>query len=170
MSNASSPQAFFRRIAQLSRAAVLAVVAGVVVAAALVLGTDRPEPLPMAESALQAEVLVVSSADPRTSNDAVYRPLFWQERRPLQAPQQPVVREVVQESRLEGVQLLGVVVADGASVAILDVRGTRKRLALGEQLEGWQLLTVDAEQATFSSAGNNDGQQLTLALERNTHE
>src|SRR5690606_17460581 len=134
----------------------LAVMAGVVLAAGLVLGTARPEPLPVAESALQAEVLVVSAAGPRTSNDTVFRPLFWQERRPLQAPQQPAVAEVVRESRLEGVQLRGVVVADGASVAILDVRGTGKRLALGEQLEGWQLLTVDAEQATFSSAGNND--------------
>ena len=85
----------------------------------------------------------------------------------MQEPEQAVIEEVVQRSRLEGVQLVGVY---GAAGAIVNVRGTTRRLAQGERLEGWELLAVDATQVTFRGVGNNNDQQLTLVLERNTHE
>ena len=76
MSLASSPQLFSRRIATLTRVAALAVVTGAVLAAIVLLGTGRPDVLPMAASAMEAERLVYRAVAARTSNDTVFRPLF----------------------------------------------------------------------------------------------
>jgi hypothetical protein len=170
MGKASTAQAFSRRIAHLTRMGILAVIAGLILSVVLVLGTRQPEPLPMAASALQAERLELPDAVGRESSDTVFRPLFWESRRPLQEPDSTVIADAVTESGLDGVALVGVYAAGGVSGAILSVNGARTRLALGERLEGWRLLQVDATEVVFAGTRNNVEQQVTLRLERNTHE
>jgi len=73
------------------------------------------------------------------------------------------------------VSLLGVFSTTGQAGAIVMVRNERRRLVLGDSVEGWRLVGVTAGQAVFergrSDAENNEGlRQVALELERNTHE
>ena len=171
----STPQAFSRRITRLIKILLLLLVAAALVGAALVLGTDRPAPLAMAPSALEAERLQLAALASRESSDMVYRPLFWEGRRPLEEPAQVVVNEPQRPNRLEEVRLLGVFSTTGQAGVILTVRNERRRVVLGETVEGWRLVGVTAGQAIFERGGNdaeNDEslRQVALELERNTHE
>lgn len=165
----SSAATFSRRIDRLTRVLVLLVLAAGVAGAILVAATGRPEPLPVAASALTPGTLQLPGESGRSSNDLVFRPLFWQERRPLEPPQQVATVDTLQPGQLEGVVLLGVYSSGTVSGAVLSVRGARQRLKLGERLEGWELVAVAEGEAQFAQAGD-DGQPLRLVLERSTNE
>lgn len=172
----STPQAFSRRITRLIKILLVLLVAAALVGAALVLGTDRPAPLAMAPSALQADSLRITPLLDRQSNDLVYRPLFWAGRRPLEEPSREVIVEPQQTaSSLQGARLLGVFSSGGQSGGILSLGNERRRVLVGDSVEGWELASINAGQAIFESAGNNaenddNRRRVVLELERKTHE
>lgn len=170
MGSASSVQAFSRRMARLIRGLVLLLLIGAVLGAVLVLSTRRPEPLPMASSALEARALSLPSGQERVSNDLVLRPLFWESRRPLEDVQQPPEVAPSREQRLDEAVLVGLFGSGTASGAILKLRGQRLRVAVGEQVEDWELREITADTAVFTRVGGNNEQPVRLVLERNRHE
>lgn len=93
------------------------------------------------------------------------RPLFWGSRRPL-AP--VVANEVASSSagngkparRLEGFQLTGLFGAGENGGAIVTYKTERTRLSVGDEIDGWTLLSVNAEEAVFVSAGARDARRL----------
>lgn len=170
MSGASSVQPFSRRITRLIRGLLLLLVSGVVLGAVLVLGTRRPEPLPMASSALVARVLSLPSGREQVSNDLVLRPLFWESRRPLEDMQQPLETAPSPDRRLDDVVLVGLFDSGTTSGAILKLRDQRQRVSVGQQVDGWELREITLDTAVFTRVGGNNEQPLRLVLERNRHE
>lgn len=151
-----SPHVFSRRIGSLTKLLLLLLLLGAVLGGVLVLGTDRPEPIAMAPSALQEESLELAPQLGRATNDLVYRPLFWAGRRPSQEPEPVVVQEQTPVYRLDEVVLLGVFGSGGRSGVIVEVAGESRRLLLGEQLDGWTLETITEQRADFSRAGDDE--------------
>jgi len=155
---------------RLIRGLLLLLLAGVVLGALLVAGTRRPEPLAVASSALEARTLRLSASPERVSNDLVFRPLFWQTRRPIEEPRQVTEVAPVQERRLDDVVLVGLFDTGTASGAILKLRDQHQRVAVGESVEGWELREVTVDSAVFARVGRNNEQPLRLVLERNRHD
>ncbi|MFK7831533.1 MAG: hypothetical protein AB8B57_17300 [Congregibacter sp.] len=93
------------------------------------------------------------------------RPLFWGSRRPT-APVE--ANEVLNEQtadgkpsrRLENFQLTGLFGAGARGGAIVAHKGERTRLSVGDEIDGWTLLSVSAEEAVFVSAGVRDARRL----------
>lgn len=94
------------------------------------------------------------------------RPLFWADRRPVvfDASQMEVTEEQGNPARaneLDSVELSGVYFAGDASGVIVRIDGQRRRVALGEDLLGWKLKSVDGAEVRFVS----DGQEKSIQLE-----
>lgn len=170
MASPSSVEAFSRRMARLIRGCLLLLVAGVVLGGLLVAGTRRPEPLPVASSALEARALRLPASPERASNDLVFRPLFWQTRRPIEEPRAAPQVAPVQVERLDDVVLVGLFDTGTASGAILKLRDQHQRVAVGERVEGWELREVTVDSAVFTLVGRNNEQPLRLVLERNRND
>lgn len=92
------------------------------------------------------------------------RPLFWEGRRPLD-DMGPLEPEVAEEkvSRLQGIKLLGIFGVGEVGGIIVRFDGKQQRLAVGEEIKGWTLQSMDTDGATLSSASNGIER---LALER----
>ena len=91
------------------------------------------------------------------------RPLFWASRRPLesdvaQTPGSGGEAEasselVVKPGKIDGTRLTGVFGAGESAGIIVLSKGKKRRLAVGEEIEGWTLESVNPTEAVFSSAG-----------------
>lgn len=98
------------------------------------------------------------------------RPLFWESRRPVDNPgiaeieapaPQPAAPTGQPARRLSDLVLRGVFAsADGGGVAIVGYREERRRLRVGEELDGWQLERLRPDAALFVSAGVKDLRRL----------
>jgi hypothetical protein len=98
-----------------------------------------------------------SSAAVRTTLE---RPLFHPDRRPILAPREPTVDKVATRGAAPqppgGVMLMGTVVSGPATrKALIRTAGLPVGvwLGLGERLEGWQLVSVEARSAVIEAQG-----------------
>lgn len=90
------------------------------------------------------------------SLDFVFRPLFSRDRRPTEDvavdPTSESNTESVWESRLEGISLIGVFASGEAQGVILRRdSGEKLRLVEGDEMDGWQLQSVESRAAVFTS-------------------
>lgn len=120
-----------------------------------------------------ADVLAVGEVKswPPVSTDATQallnQPLFWPSRRPL-APVEVIVTEPKQSStgtraaQIKGVILVGVFGGGDSAGIIVLYKGNKRRVMVGEELDGWKLKSVAPESAVISSGDRNQ----TLALQR----
>lgn len=88
-------------------------------------------------------------------DEVMLRPLFWQDRRPLEQEQAPVIVESVVEEvvELEGVRLLGVIVQGNVRTALLEVDGAVLRLQQGQTVKQWKLQTINEGGVRFTAGG-----------------
>lgn len=96
------------------------------------------------------------------------RPLFWVGRRPVVVDDSAMGAAeekgaAVDASELDNVELSGVYFAGDASGVIVRVDGKRMRVALGEELMGWKLKSVDGSEVRFVSADREKTIQLEHA-------
>ncbi|MBE8718865.1 hypothetical protein [Cellvibrio polysaccharolyticus] len=94
------------------------------------------------------------------------RPLFWAGRRPVIIDASEIdtvedTRSSAKANELDNVELSGVYFAGDASGVIVRLDGKRMRVALGEELMGWKLKSVDGSEVRFVSAD----QEKTIQLE-----
>jgi len=81
----------------------------------------------------------------------VDRPLFWRSRRPVEE----VEVTVEEESRPRGpdpfdkASLAGVFVSGSHSGVIISLGGERSRVLVGDDVAGWQLVSLSSDSATF---------------------
>ena len=95
------------------------------------------------------------------------RPLFWAGRVPLQpapdelAPAQPAAQQASANS-LKGVKLAGIFGAGEEAGIIVISQGKKRRLVVGQELDGWTLAQVEPAGAVL----NQNGKQSRLELVR----
>lgn len=124
-----------------------------------------PAPHP-AEVPVPPEMGAVSAVGGDVLVDIAARPLFLPDRRP---PEPEVVEEPEPEPEpdpLANVVLLGIYGSGGSAGVILGKLGQGaevSRLRIGEEWQGWRLLSISATAATLVAA---DGETQSLELER----
>ena len=96
------------------------------------------------------------------AGEILARPLFWEGRRPLQPIEVVAVDKEVAASagKLKGVTLLGVFGGGEAGGIIVKVKDKRRRVMVGEEINGWELDDVQPTEVFFSA----DGETRTLQL------
>ena len=103
---------------------------------------------------------MVSLTSVGSSDGFVNRPLFLSSRRPVVSPEeapelaQPEVVNADVVERIEGVTLLGIFSSADASGVIVSEKGVgQRRIFEGDQLQGWELVSVEPRGAVFSGGG-----------------
>ncbi|MEM1404586.1 MAG: hypothetical protein AAGG55_14710 [Pseudomonadota bacterium] len=92
------------------------------------------------------------------------RPVFWASRRATSTPS--IETEVVEAGegtparQLQQLQVTGVFGGGEQGGAIVAYKGNRMRLLIGDEIDGWALLSVAPGEAVFASAGSRDVRRL----------
>lgn len=83
--------------------------------------------------------------------DAVLaRPLFWQGREPVLAPEETVAEvETPQASPLKNIKLLGIVLTGDVRTALLEVDGKVMSVQAGQTIQDWTIGEVSAKEVSF---------------------
>ena len=120
---------------------------------------------PMPDSLQIADVLGLSAASPEQRAQIRQRPLFWASRAPLvpepeKAKPKPAKTNVPKPGKIENVKLSGVFGGGDTGGVIVIAKGKKRRVMVGEELDGWTLRSVDPVSAIFTSGA----QQANLAL------
>jgi len=131
--------------------------------------TGAPEPLEPAQDALKVGALTLDvPLDEPGSAAILARPLFWQQRRPLEAKpvivEAPVVKKQAPPKKLEGVELYGVFGTGDNLGVIATIDGKMGRIRPGDLVKGWRMLGYENGLASFESGGTT----RTLRLELTT--
>lgn len=124
------------------------------------------DPLPPAADSVRVTALVteeaVSSVD---SLRMQTRPLFWPDRRPeaevTAAPDPDEATSGAPARSLQKFELTGVFGGGDSGGAIVTYKGNRQRLLVGDEIDGWTLLSVSPGEVVFTSAGVRDVRRLT---------
>ena len=125
-----------------------------------------PDPVrPMRDSLQVANVQGLSVVSPEQRAQIRQRPLFWASRapvvlEPVKPGPDPKEANTAKPGKIENVKLAGVFGGGDTGGVIVISKGKKRRLAVGEELDGWKLQSVEAFSADFSSGD----QQATLAL------
>jgi hypothetical protein len=94
------------------------------------------------------------------------RPLFWPSRRPIDAIEpEPVVEEALAggsrpAKRLKEFKVTGVFGGGDTGGAIVIYKGEEMRVAVGDEIDGWELSRVGPGEAVMTSAGEDDVRRL----------
>ena len=125
-----------------------------------------PDPVrPMRDSLQVANVQGLSVVSPEQRAQIRQRPLFWASRspvvlEPVKPEPEPKKANTAKPGKIENVKLAGVFGGGDTGGVIVISKGKKRRLAVGEELNGWKLQSVEAFSANFGSGD----QQATLAL------
>lgn len=107
------------------------------------------------------EQVVQVDADAR--NGIVSRPVFWQGRSPIVEVEVVAVETAPEEAagqKIKGVKLVGIYGSGTSGGAILRGKGGKRRVAVGEEAEGWLLDAVEPNSARFIRGAAVDELQL----------
>lgn len=98
--------------------------------------------------------------------DAVLaRPLFWQGREPVLAPEETVAEvDTPQASPLKNIKLLGIVLTGDVRTALLEVDGKVMSVQAGQAIQDWTIEKVSAKEVSFVAGTKQE--VLTLVRER----
>ncbi len=129
------------------------------------LSSPSIDPLPPAADSIRVGALAtdesISAAD---SLRLQTRPLFWPDRRPVAevsaAPEEPTGEGPAPARSLKNLELTGVFGGGDSGGAIVSYKGERQRLLVGDELDGWTLLSVSPDEVVFTSAGTRDARRL----------
>lgn len=122
-----------------------------------------PEPVQPAADSLQVPQvygLVVVAAQER--NEIVTRPLFWAGRQPGSEVVILPEDEEVKAGNLKGIKLVGVFGSGERAGIIALVKDKKRRILVGESVDGWTLESVDLGQIQLA----NGDQRETLMLQQ----
>lgn len=130
------------------------------------LTTPSIDPLPPAADSVRVTALIaeeaVSSVD---SLRMQTRPLFWPDRRPeaevTAAPEPDDTSSGTPARSLQKLELTGVFGGGDSGGAIVTYKGKRQRVLVGDEIDGWTLLSVSPGEVVFSSAGARDVRRLS---------
>lgn len=91
------------------------------------------------------------------------RPLFWQGRQPVSAPEKIAPRvNAITAAPLTNVKLLGIVLKDNVRMALLQVDGKLRSIQRGNVIQDWSVAQITAKEIIFVA----DFEQTQLSLVR----
>ena len=132
-----------------------------------------PDPVQPRPNSLQvAQLETEAQIDSELRAEIAARPLFWSSRRPLEsiskadavAAAKAEQEESQKPGKIDGVKLTGVFGSGEAAGIIVLAKGKKRRVMVGEEVNGWKLVSVDLSEAVFS----NSGRDARLALKQGT--
>ncbi len=157
------------RRAELLLLGVCALLAVVLLHSGVRLATlPAPEPIPPAAGSLDiAAVTEPADVDESESEAIKARPLFWRGRRPAESAGAVVAAPEGEESaaksgNIDKVKLTGVFGSGDSAGIIALVDGRKRRIRVGDAVEGWTLVSVKPDRGIFENAGR----KRTLVLKR----
>jgi type II secretory pathway component PulC len=124
--------------------------------------------VPSADSLEVAPLAGVLPVTPEESEAIRLRPLFWVSRRPEALADASEASSSQSSSKdaakgLDGIKLAGVFGAGSdAGIIVMNNKGKKQRLTVGQSLNGWRLDAVESTRVTLTSAGR----EAQLSLER----
>ena len=126
---------------------------------------EQPESvLPAADSLQVRQLLKVAQVEPAQRAQLRERPLFWASRRPQGAADSVAAKEDKKVGEIAGVRLVGVFGSgDSAGIIVTLKESGRKRLLIGEKVNGWKLLSVSGNEAVLSASGRKKTLTLQVA-------
>lgn len=152
----------------LRRIELVAVLLGLLLCLQLALGGLRlvslsaPDPVTPAPDSLRVPMvlspLLVAASE---RNEIISRPLFWSSRRPLEEVA-TLAEPEAKAGELKGVKLVGLFGSGEQAGIIALVKGQKRRILLGDVVEGWTLKSV----TPFELVVVDGDRTKTLALER----
>jgi len=152
----------------LRRIELVAVLLGLLLCLQLALGGLRlvslsaPDPVTPAPDSLRVPMvlspLLVAASE---RNEIISRPLFWSSRRPLEEVA-TLAEPEAKAGELKGVKLVGLFGSGERAGIIALVKGQKRRILLGDAIEGWTLKSV----TPFELVVANGERTETLVLER----
>lgn len=152
----------------LRRIELLAVLLGLLFCLQLALGGLRlatlsaPDSVTPAPDSLRVPaVLSPVSVAASERNEIIRRPLFWSGRRPVEEVA-TLSEPQAKAGELKGVKVVGLFGSGDRAGIIALVKGQKRRILLGDEVEGWTLKSV----APFELVVANGGRTETLSLER----
>lgn len=93
------------------------------------------------------------------------RPLFWQGREPVLAPEETVAEvDTPQASPLKNIKLLGIILTGDVRTALLEVDGKVISAQVGQAIQDWTVEKVTAKEVNFVAGTKQE--VLTLVRER----
>lgn len=114
---------------------------------------SRPAAVMPAEDALRAAAVdSLATVTAEQSDEIRRRPLFWQDRRPLEndASVAAVSEEAAEEAgEIKGVKLVGVFGSGDSAGVIALVKGKKQRILQGDAVQGWTLESVAPDRAVL---------------------
>ena len=124
--------------------------------------------LPAPDSMEVETVSQVGTLTAEQSRSIRARPVFWDSRRPLEAPPVVVAETAGEDAAdapaaekvLKGLTLSGIVANDDESRVIITYQKEQMRLAPGQDIAGWTLRSVQPDAAVFEDSGR----EVTLRL------
>ncbi|RLQ23688.1 hypothetical protein DWB85_00590 [Seongchinamella sediminis] len=131
-----------------------------------------PEPVQPRPDSLQVSELVVGvEVDPGLRAEIAARPLFWPSRRPpepeveaLAEAQPEAEAEAGKPGKIDGIQLTGIF-GGGESAGIIVInKGKKRRLMVGEKINGWELASVQPSEALFINGDRKTALVLKQAV------
>ena len=147
---------------------VLAVV--VLLSVFWVVTTSRPAPVEPSREDLQPASFSSPEMSAAAEGFMVSQPLFWQSRRPYTPPELEVegpLQSFEQGSILDSMTVTGLVGGGDNALVIVQLDDQRRRIRLNESVQGWELIDISANQATFRGrAGDGALEERTLPLQR----
>jgi hypothetical protein len=125
----------------------------------------EPEPIaPSLDSLEDLGLMQVVALDAAMREEIVNRPLFWPGRQPLSAQPdgsgESAAAEGAKQSELDEVKLVGVFGGGDSAGIIALVKGKKRRILLGGDLNGWTLESVEPGAVVFANGERHGG--LTL--------
>lgn len=163
------PQALTYWLTLANRSVLLVLSIVVTLGAILVFTTSRPAPVEPPAEALEPTILTMPDMGAPSGGPLVIRPLFWQSRTPYTAPE-ALAQEAIpvqQDSVLNMMKIVGVVDSGDKAVTIVQIGDRRRRILLNESVQGWELISISSDQATFRGrTGDGALEERALPLER----
>ncbi len=152
----------------LRRIELVAVLLGLLFCLQLALGGLRlatlsaPDPVTPAPDSLRVPaVLSPVSVAASERNEIISRPLFWSGRRPVEEVA-TLAEPQAKAGELKGVKVVGLFGSGERAGIIALVKGQKRRILLGDVVEGWTLKSVAPFELVVASGGRTE----TLSLER----
>lgn len=131
-----------------------------------------PEPLqPRPDSLRVSEMVAGEQVDPELRAEIAARPLFWASRRPLEPvagtlaeAEAETEAEASKPGKIDGVKLTGIFGGGENAGIIVISKGKKRRLMLGEEINGWELQSVQPSEALFIGGGRKTVLTLKQAV------
>jgi hypothetical protein len=88
------------------------------------------------------------------SEEILARPLFWEGRRPVEDILPPAgTDENAPPGQMKGVALLGVFGGGDSAGIIVRIKDQKRRVMVGEEINGWELQSVQPKTVVFAAGG-----------------